>query len=80
MKFRVKKVNRFVHEGRTYRPGDIINLPESMLGMDFLEPVEPEKPKVTLPEPSIAPVEEAKIQPSKAEPRKKSKSSAASPT
>jgi hypothetical protein len=54
-KFKVKKVNRFVYEGKRYKPGDIVELPERFTGLDFLEPVKerstakplekPEKPK-----------------------------------
>jgi hypothetical protein len=47
-KFRVRKVSVFGYEGKDYKPGDIVELPESYAGRDFLEPVEepkePEKP------------------------------------
>ncbi len=78
MKFRIKKVNRFTYEGKSYHPGDVVDLPDSYFGMDFVEPVETEKPKVALPEPVVAPVAEAMPEPKKAGPRKKSKSSAES--
>jgi len=47
-RFRVRKVSVFGYQGKDYLPGDIVELPESYTGRDFLEPVEepkePEKP------------------------------------
>jgi len=44
-KFKIKKVSRFRYKGKDYHPGDIVELPESYAGLDFLEPVEPPKQK-----------------------------------
>jgi len=45
-KFRVRKVSIFGYEGKDYLPGDIVELPESYVGRDFLEPVEePKEPE-----------------------------------
>jgi len=44
-KFRIKKVSIFGYGDKDYKPGDIVELPDSFAGLDFLEPVqeEPEK-------------------------------------
>jgi len=39
-KFRVRKVSVFSHEGKDYKPGDVVELPLSYAGRDFLEPFE----------------------------------------
>jgi hypothetical protein len=49
LKFRMKKgkgsVSGYTDErGVTHRPGDIVDLPASMKGEKWLEPIEPEKP------------------------------------
>jgi hypothetical protein len=49
LKFRMKKgkgsVSGYTDErGVTHRPGDVVDLPVSMKGEKWLEPVEPEKP------------------------------------
>jgi hypothetical protein len=49
-KFRVRKVSVFGYQNKDYAPGDIVELPESYSGLDFLEPIveepkETEKPK-----------------------------------
>jgi len=47
-KFRVRKVSVFGYEGKDYLPGDIVELPESYAGRDFLEPIEePQEPEKT---------------------------------
>ncbi len=78
MKFRIKKVNRFTYGGKSYVPGDIVDLPDSYLGMDFTELVDAPKSTTPLPEPEILPLTAAIADPKKAEPKKKSRSSAGS--
>jgi len=42
-KFKVRKVSVFGYQGKDYAPGDIVELPETYAGLDFLEPVEEPK-------------------------------------
>jgi len=49
-RFRVRKVSVFGYEGKDYLPGDIVELPESYAGRDFLEPVEEQKEQEKLAE------------------------------
>ena len=49
-KFTVCKVSVFGYQNKDYVPGDIVELPESYAGLEFLEsvveePKEPEKPE-----------------------------------
>jgi len=47
-KFRIRKVSVFGYQGKDYKPGDIVELPETYAGRDFLEPVdEPKEPEKT---------------------------------
>jgi len=42
-KFRIKKVESFSKDGKTYKPGDVVELPERYASLDFTEPVVEEK-------------------------------------
>ena len=44
-KFRIKKVESFSKDGKRYKPGDIVELPEEYASLDFTEPVVEEKKK-----------------------------------
>lgn len=39
-KFRVRKVSVFGYQGKDYKLGDVVELPETYVGLDFLESVE----------------------------------------
>ena len=38
-KHRIKKVESFSKDGKRYKPGDIVELPERYASLDFTEPV-----------------------------------------
>jgi len=38
-KYRIKKVESFSKDGKRYKPGDIVELPERYASLDFAEPV-----------------------------------------
>lgn len=44
-KFRIKKVQSFSKDGKQYKPGDIVELPERYASLDFTEPVVEKKKK-----------------------------------
>lgn len=44
-KFKIKKVSIFGYRDKDYKPGDVVELPESYAGLDFLEQVEEELEK-----------------------------------
>ena len=45
-KFKVRKVSVFGYQNKDYAPGDIVELPETYAGLDFLEPIEdPKEPE-----------------------------------
>lgn len=58
MKFTVtNKITKLIHDGKTYMPGDVVELPEKYMRHDWLKPVEPvKKAPVKMPEPKIEPV------------------------
>jgi hypothetical protein len=63
MKFKIlPKVNRFTDsEGIRHKPGDIVDLPVSYLGVNWLEPLE--KPnKVEVPPAKVEPVAPAPVE------------------
>ena len=67
MKFRITdKVSSFLHEGKRYFPGDVVDLPPRYASLNWLEPVKKPKaaakpkPKSTPPAEESAKLESAK--------------------
>ena len=69
MKFRITdKVSSFLHNGKRYFPGDIVDLPRRYAKLNWLEPVKKERSKpAAKPKSKPTPPDEesAKLEPSK---------------
>jgi len=70
VKFKITdKVSSFLHDGKRYVPGDIVDLPSRYASLDWLEPAKKPKPAAK-PESKLAPSKEesTKLEPSKEKP------------
>ena len=69
MKFRItEKVSSFLHEGKRYSPGDIVDLRPRYRSLNWLEPVKKSKPAAKQkPEPKPQQQETSEVQTSEVE-------------